>query len=48
MTKHPLTVAMITAGVLAAGTAAALGLPNWLDKSETQPQTVSVGVRLAF
>jgi len=42
MTKHPLTVAMITAGVLAAGTAAALGLPNWLNRSETQPQAVSV------
>jgi serine protease Do len=38
MTKHPLTVALITTGVLAAGTAAALGLPKWLNKSEAQAQ----------
>jgi serine protease Do len=39
MTKHPLTVALITTGVLAAGTAAALGLPKWLNKGESQAQT---------
>ena len=46
MTKHPLTVALITTGVLAAGTAAALGLPKWLSTStsasatQTQPQVM--------